>query len=77
MHDPLGHDLPVVHEIAASRPLARVPHICTVCGLPIAIGTRYSRHIIRNDDLLDRRKNLQVVKWHLPFCPENATEGSA
>lgn len=63
-------DLPLITTINESRPLARTSHTCSVCGLPIAIGTRYSRTLIRDDDLLDRKKALKVVKWHLPLCPE-------
>lgn len=62
-------DLPLITTISESRPLARTTHTCTVCGLPIAIGTRYSRHVISNDDALDRKHKLRVIKWHLPYCP--------
>lgn len=72
---PNDHDLPSIVTIASTRPLARSEHTCTVCGLPIAIGSRYERVVLRNDELLDRAHSLRVVKWHLPFCPEDPTHG--
>lgn len=62
--------LPRVSTISESRPLAQTSHTCTVCGTPIAIGLRYHRIVLRNDDALNPKKALQVIKWHLPFCPE-------
>lgn len=63
-------DLPCVTTISESRPLAQTEHQCSVCGRAILKGTRYSRIVLRNDDALNPRKALQVIKWHLPFCPE-------
>lgn len=62
-------NLPTVSTISESRPLARTPHTCTVCGLQIAIGTRYSKHVLCNHDALNPKKRLVVVRWHLPYCP--------
>lgn len=55
--------------IRESRPLARFPHRCTVCGQPIAIGTQYSCVIVRDNDRKDKNRNLISFKWHLPSCP--------
>lgn len=63
-------NLPHVSTISESRPLARTPHVCTVCGLPIAIGSRYSKHVLCNHDSINPKKRLVVVRWHLPYCPE-------
>jgi hypothetical protein len=61
-------------QIRESRPLARTPHHCTVCGLPIAIGTRYQVIIYKDNEALDRNKSLKSVKWHLPICPAGGRE---
>jgi hypothetical protein len=66
----LDTDLPLVTTISESRPLAQTEHRCTVCGHMILRGTRYSRTLLRNDDAINPKKSLQVVKWHLPYCPE-------
>lgn len=57
-----------IREIAESRPLARTSHKCSVCGLPIAIGTRYQRILYRDNTSL--RRDVRVIKWHLPRCPD-------
>ena len=62
--------LPLIRHIAASRPLARTPHRCSVCGLSIAIGSRYARHVIRDIDAKWHREQLKTIKWHLPSCPQ-------
>lgn len=61
-------NLPEVREVSATRPLAGRPHRCTICGLPIAIGTRYARHTLYDRGALDRKKRLFVVCYHLPSC---------
>lgn len=58
-------------EISNSRPLARVAHTCIICGTPIAIGSHYLRHVVRNNDLVDRKHNLRIFKYHLS-CPHDA-----
>lgn len=65
-------DLPLVREISATRPLAGKPHTCTICGLPVAIGTRYARHTLYNKEAIDRKRRLIVVCYHLPSCPQEA-----
>lgn len=71
-------NLPTITTISETRPLARVSHLCTVCGQPIAIGSHYSRIVLRNHDTLNPRKALAVIKWHLPYCPEaEMAEGRA
>lgn len=63
-------NLPTITTISETRPLARFPHLCTVCGQSIAIGSYYSRIVLRNHDTLNPKKALAVIKWHLPYCPE-------
>ena len=63
---------PKVTVIGERDPLAAHPHNCTVCGRPIAIGSRYHRVVLRNHESLDRRKALVVAKYHLPYCPEES-----
>jgi len=58
-----------VKLIRESRPLARFPHSCSICSLPIAIGTEYSCVVIRDSSRSDRNKNLVQLRWHLPLCP--------
>ena len=70
-HEPTeGGDLPSVRHLSSTRPLARLEHSCSVCGFPIAIGTRYERILLRDTDALNQKKSLRVIKWHLPHCPE-------
>ena len=59
-----------VIEIAATRQRARVPHTCSVCNGTIAIGSLYSKHLLRDRGALNPRKALTTVRWHLPYCPE-------
>lgn len=61
---------PDVIEIAATRQRARKPHTCSVCGATIAIGSLYSKHLLRNRDAINPKKALVCVRWHLPHCPE-------
>lgn len=63
-----------VTSIAASRPLARTPHTCIICGKPIAIGSQYNRHVYRDNDTLDRRHALRVVKYHTKCPPMEALD---
>lgn len=68
-------ELPIVREIATSRPLARVSHTCTICGCPIAIGQRYERILYRDLTALNQSRSLRTVKLHeIGRCP--ATESS-
>lgn len=60
--------------IEESRPLARTPHLCSVCGLPIAIGARYSRLVYIDYTAFDSRRRLRKVRWHLPTCPPGGAE---
>lgn len=62
--------LPEIKQLSSTRPLARQEHKCTVCGMPIAIGTRYERILTKDLDALNPEKPLRVIKWHLPHCPE-------
>ena len=55
-----------IRQIAVTRPLARTTHTCSVCGRPIAIGSRYERHLYRDDAALTA--TLRVAKWHWPRC---------
>lgn len=55
-------------NLRESRPLARLSHTCSVCGQPIAIGSRYSRTVVIDAESI--RNRLKVIRWHLPHCPE-------
>jgi len=55
-------------EISNSSPLARVEHSCIICGTPIAIGTKYLRHVVRDTNAIDPRRSLRIFKYHLA-CP--------
>lgn len=66
-------DLPNVTAISEARPLARLPHRCTICGRPIAIGSRYGRYVYRDDDALDRKTAIRVAKFHI-ICDKSDTE---
>lgn len=61
-------DLPRISLIEESRPLAARLHTCTICGQPIAIGSRYDRYVIANRDLVgpNRHKRLRALKCHYP-----------
>jgi hypothetical protein len=65
-------DLPRISLVSETRPLAATLHHCTICGLPIAIGTLYDRYIIANHDLVgpNRHKRLRTLKCHYPRCEE-------
>lgn len=65
--------IPSITHISTSRPLARRAHTCSVCQKPIAIGSRYERNVIRDNDRLDQHTALRVYKWHL-VCPGFAAE---
>lgn len=64
----MRNDLPIAREIEATRPLAARPHTCTICGLPIAIGTRYAKHVLYLPEALDKKRRLMAVRYHLPQC---------
>jgi hypothetical protein len=66
-------DLPVTIELSSSCPLAQREHCCIICNSPIAIGSRYFRHVIRNNDLVDKKHNLRVLKYHLA-CPQGGLD---
>lgn len=68
----MRNDLPIAHELEATHPLAGRLHTCTICGLPIAIGTRYAKHVLYLPGALDRKKRLMAVRYHLPQCPAEA-----
>jgi hypothetical protein len=56
-----------VQKIAEACPLARRPHLCSVCSQPIAIGSRYDRIVY-----IDKRNvgaKPTVAKLHRPSCP--------
>lgn len=55
--------------VRESRPLAAHSHTCTICRHPIAIGTRYSYLVFRDNQRSDRHHNLIAVRYHLPACP--------
>lgn len=61
---------PEIKQLSSERRRALKEHSCSVCGLPIAIGTRYERILTKDFDALNPKRPLRVVKWHLPFCPE-------
>lgn len=56
-----------IRKIAEACPLARRPHTCSVCGHPIAIGSRYGRIVAIQTSSLDRKPS--VFKFHKPACP--------
>lgn len=55
--------------IRESRPLAALPHRCSICSHPIAMGSRYACVVVRDNERQDRNRNLVTLKWHLPSCP--------
>lgn len=63
-------DLPEVHQLSSERRRALQEHQCSVCGLPIAIGSTYERILTKDLEALNPKKSLRVIKWHLPHCPK-------
>lgn len=56
-----------IRKLWESRPLARAPHTCSVCGHPIAIGSHYDRVVIV--DRFSTDKARIVLKLHCGPCP--------
>lgn len=61
-------------QLREASPLARTPSNCTVCGLPIAVGSRYTKIVYIDHEELNSKRKLKTVKWHLPTCPPGGRE---
>lgn len=57
-----------IRKVEESRPLARRPHTCSVCGHPIAIGTRHVRCVFVDTSLRGPQR-LTTVRYHDGKCP--------
>lgn len=60
-------DFPIVTTVEERRQRASRPHICTICGQPIATGVKYIRLAYIDHDAANHP--FRVVKTHIVCDP--------